>query len=600
MANRSEKKRKKKKKKQSSGKKPALANGAIRTAHPPKSPNKNAGRVRSTIGLLIRQLQLQGNITECPSWPPDAFAIAATILESTGSYERVVCKKWPPDETNIETWCKKIRKLGLAWWDTGKLPNEVKIWWKEIANAQDLLLSEIPNHADNHDSLICALLQICAVADESCSGIGLPGTTDLSNKESEDSEDDDALKNTENPTGNLSPEQRHRAGEFFSIANKQLLKHNLCRNIDPSVAKVIPKVQTPQVGFNLRSLTHNIALWRNPAVSPHWHSFPSLSLRDKKTKSLNLLLIPWPYNISADQFSAVKHDEVEMHDCHQFFKYKPDEIEKGKLVGMVTELLNQIGSTVKDIDAVVFPELSLTTENYDYLSIYLAQRGLILIAGTASEKENAAKCSFPNGKSYSTVNQNKHHRWKIDKDQVLQYRLGSSLGTDCDWWEDMTIKSRTVNFFPVHYWLTFCVLICEDLARQDPVATLVRAVGPNLVIALLMDGPQVRGRWSDRYASVLSDDPGSSVLSFTSVGMALRSHKKNSWELEESNGSVIALWRDSINGATEITLNNSSAAVVISMNTVTERQFTADGREADEYPRNILILSGIHQITGDR
>jgi hypothetical protein len=32
-----------------------------------------------------------------------------------------------------------------------------------------------------------------------------------------------------------------------------------------------------------------------------------------------------------------------------------------------------------------------------------------------------------------------------------------------------------------------CALICEDLARPDPVAEIVRTVGPNLVIALLME-----------------------------------------------------------------------------------------------------------------
>jgi 5-methylcytosine-specific restriction enzyme A len=51
----------------------------------------------------------------------------------------------------------------------------------------------------------------------------------------------------------------------------------------------------------------------------------------------------------------------------------------------------------------------------------------------------------------------------------------------------------------------------------------MRSVGPNLVVALLMDGPQLTARWPARYASVLADDPGSSVLTLTSLGMCLRS-----------------------------------------------------------------------------
>jgi hypothetical protein len=67
------------------------------------------------------------------------------------------------------------------------------------------------------------------------------------------------------------------------------------------------------------------------------------------------------------------------------------------------------------------------------------------------------------------------------------------------------------------------VLICEDLARQDPAAELVRAVGPNLLVALLMDGPQLANRWPARYAAVLAEDPGTSILTLTSLGMVERS-----------------------------------------------------------------------------
>lgn len=563
-----------------------------------RSPSQD-DRVGITVGLLIRQLLTEGKVNDCPVWPPDAFAVAATILESTGAYSRVVCKKWPPGDSKLEPWCKHIRKKGFEWWDSGNCPNEIVDWWAEILKCQNVLLSEISDEPEKYDDLICALLQICAVADESCSGIGLPGTTDQSADAMRDPGDEVGGSGASG-NGELPPEQRHQSGAFFLDSQELLLDHNLCKKVDKSMARVIPKVQTPQTGFNFRSLTHNIALWRNPEVSPHWYSFPTLSLREKKTKSLNLLLIPWPYEVSPEQFSIAKNDDVEMRDCHQFFDYKPTEIDKYDLVEIVYNLLKKIGSDVKNIDAVVFPELALTEENFNYLAARLAERNLILISGTAGNQENIARCSFPVDDAISQQDQPKHHRWKIDKNQVLQYSLGSTLGTDCDWWEHVQIKGRTVNFFPLSYWLTFCVLICEDLARQDPVATLVRAVGPNLVLALLMDGPQVKGRWSDRYASVLVDDPGSSVLSFTCAGMAQRSCRRNSWNRDTGDSTIIALWRDSINGAVEIPLESDSAAVVVSMNTVIERQFTADGREANEYPRNVLILSGLHQVKAER
>jgi hypothetical protein len=53
---------------------------------------------------------------------------------------------------------------------------------------------------------------------------------------------------------------------------------------------------------------------------------------------------------------------------------------------------------------------------------------------------------------------------------------------------------------------------CEDLASLDEWAELVRSAGPSLVVALLLDGPQLAARWPCRYSSVLVDDPGSAVL----------------------------------------------------------------------------------------
>jgi hypothetical protein len=293
-----------------------------------------------------------------------------------------------------------------------------------------------------------------------------------------------------------------------------------------------------------------------------------------------------------------------MPGCFQFFDYEPEDIAPAKLIGKVAKLLNVAEESVDKIDGVVFPELALTDRTFKSLASSLAEDGRFLIAGTAGDGCNVARLAFPiaaNTDDAIFCEQYKHHRWKLDRNQIIQYRLGSALGTDCSWWEHITLRDREVNFYQLDYWLTLSVLICEDLARQDPVAQLVRAVGPNLVIALLMDGPQMRGRWSDRYASVLADDPGSSVLTFTSIGMVNRSIPKPQWNAQSPpTQNTIALWRDPIDGATEIPLDPSAAAVVLSLNAVVDKQYTADGREASEYPRHTLILSGVHQVIADR
>jgi hypothetical protein len=87
-------------------------------------------------------------------------------------------------------------------------------------------------------------------------------------------------------------------------------------------------------------------------------------------------------------------------------------------------------------------------------------------------------------------------------------------------------------------------MICEDLARVDPCQELLRAVGPNLVVALLMDAPQLATRWPARYATVLSDDPGSSVLTLTSRALMTRQHLLGLRKSKRPKDRIVALWRD--------------------------------------------------------
>ena len=119
--------------------------------------------------------------------------------------------------------------------------------------------------------------------------------------------------------------------------------------------------------------------------------------------------------------------------------------------------------------------------------------------------------------------QNKHHRWSLDESQILQYHLGGTLHPRLRWWETMEVPRRSIQFLEFGGGITFVAVVCEDLARLDAVAELLRTVGPTLVVTVLLDGPQLASRWTARYASVLADDPGSAVLTLTSFGMVERS-----------------------------------------------------------------------------
>ena len=137
------------------------------------------------------------------------------------------------------------------------------------------------------------------------------------------------------------------------------------------------------------------------------------------------------------------------------------------------------------------------------------------------------------------LDQHKHHRWCLDSSQINQYQLGFALHPGRRWWEDIAVQPRQLLFVTANDWLTLCPLVCEDLARVEPISKVIRNVGPTLLVALLQDGPQLGSRWPARYATVLAEDPGSSVLTLTSLGMCARSVGGG-----DEPSRTVALWKD--------------------------------------------------------
>jgi hypothetical protein len=195
------------------------------------------------------------------------------------------------------------------------------------------------------------------------------------------------------------------------------------------------------------------------------------------------------------------------------------------------------------------------------------------------------------GKKVFALSQDKHHRWLLDGDQVRQYGLGGVLDPTISWWEHTLVSRRELGFVSLQPWLTLCTLICEDLARPDPIANLVRAVGPNLIVAILMDGPQLASRWPARYGTVLADDPGSSVLTVSALGMVNLSRPRGM-----AASKVIALWKDAHSGApVEIEIPSNRDAILLSLTRSWHKEFSADGRN-DGGATSYLTLSGIYPI----
>jgi hypothetical protein len=263
-------------------------------------------------------------------------------------------------------------------------------------------------------------------------------------------------------------------------------------------------------------------------------------------------------------------------------------------VRRVARALRDAERLVGEVHAIIFPELALRRAQAEQLCRRF--KGLIVggigeVAAGARSGSNAAFVGAPLGGVAVGWTQGKHHRWRLDGGQINQYGIGGILDPTREWWERIALTARQLSFLSVNGWLTMCVLICEDLARQDPVSDLVRAVGPNLVVCLLQDGPQLSARWPARYATVLADDPGCSVLTLTSLGMARLCRPPGTAECR-----VIALWKDARSSKPiEISMDNRASGVVLSLTREFREEWTADGRSDGGFTA-YLLLNGVHQV----
>ncbi len=510
---------------------------------------------------------------EPPAWPPDAFAVCASLLHRSGAYVNVL-EQWPPSTPprrrgrRSAPWVDEIVQTGRSWRKVRSPPSSVLASWQAIFAARSEAVVQIGVLA----AVWQALVEVAAAADEACEGAGRPA-----------------------PKGRMRDELADEL--VLQLLTTQKSGTTLCRGVDESLVRVLPKSHTPQCGATLRSLTHHLALIHHSDVIPFWHSVPSAVPRH----GLNLLLMPFPMDVRPSSFSPAPAPPGNMDETRfGLFEYRAGG--GGPAAGEAQRCIERAREMVGQVDGLVFPELALDERGRSDVEHLARKEGVFVIAGVGRRPVDGTSlgenlvyfyATTPQARDVAVAfEQHKHHRWRLDRGQIVQYGLGGRLDPARSWWEATRLGRRELKFVTIHDWFTLCTLVCEDLARQDPVAQLVRSVGPNLVVALLMDGPQTAARWSARYATVLADDPGCSVLTLTCAGMM---------ELARPVAGVarsraVALWKDPSGGTTEIELPVGSRAVLLSLARERDEEWTSDGRRhITEGGR--LVLVGVHAVT---
>ena len=244
-------------------------------------------------------------------------------------------------------------------------------------------------------------------------------------------------------------------------------------------------------------------------------------------------------------------ESIQERDVEPFgyFQFQPSEPLD---VSLVDRLLTSASEHVDRVDIVILPESAVPRRDLSRLEAVLSRNGVtMLIAGVRdgpvesnSFASNWIHFGAERGGQWWHYRQEKHHRWSLDRSQIEQYHLAAVLDPRVRWWEAIEINRRSLHIIERDHGHTIAALVCEDLAHIDEVFDLLRTVGPTLVVALLLDGPQLGFRWTARYASVLADDPGSAVLTLTSYGMVA-----NAWRDGQPPSSVVALWKDNARGS---------------------------------------------------
>lgn len=541
------------------------------------------------------------SVKHAPEWPPDLFAIVASLIEQSGCYaDPIFTAAWDSNYFFGQKYRDEVVELGREWASTAKLPSKVQSYWKRLLALRAV---EISNPGPERTRWTKYAMTLLAISDEASMGIGFI-TDDVSDSDYVNfpfllMEQHFALV-----------EHQWRKTKRRLLLELPYIPHSLCKMVPYHLACVQPKTRTPLVGCTIRSLSHHLALLPSSStINTSWlfAQAATKTMEDsasEETAPLNILLVPLPYVIHGDQFVAA--DRPIEDDC--YFSVAPRWLPRGRpamqarqLQQFLTNLAHKASREVGDIHAIVFPEAALSDHCAEELATIIGRKIRTLelfITGTVSldparPTNTAFTCRLHRGQVVKAWHQSKHHRWRLDEKQVEQYHLGHALNPKKIWWERIDVRERQCAFSVVRQGASLAVLVCEDLARFDPVLPAINAIGPNLVVALLLDGPQMNKRWPSRYATVLADDPGSSVLTLTSLGMVKRSAMPGSTEARQ-----VALWKQPGGEVRELVLPPRDHALAITVTSHRVKQWTMDGRSCQEETRqlNLSAVRGIRLV----
>lgn len=525
--------------------------------------------------------ELAGKWHSFLTWPPDVFALCAVVLRRSGCYTKALgndaCPIIPKIQARAKEWRRWFAKTEPCATRSLDPPAEIALCWTTLWKCRNGSLSRIVES----NELMRILILMTSASDLASKGSGLPI------REFNCGADKDDIDEVEGAWRLIS--------HGWKLLEPTRRGSSLCSDrIHPNAARVLPKMHVASSGLTLRSFSHHLALCESDEVQPRWFMIPGCRGDKGNEHHVNLVVLPWPLEIEPAQFQVSKSSGGD-GDAYFDYRSRPSDRVADVIDGICDEAERMLGS----LDGVVMPELALDASEYETVRKRVLARKLMLVAGVGREPVgdrlgvNEVCVDVPLSQNHAVhFRQAKHHRWKLDRNQIVTYGIGARLAPNRSYWENIDVGDRRLIFLVLRPWFVASVLICEDLARHDPVGELLRGVGPHLVAALLMDGPQLTSRWSSRYATALADDPGTSVLSVSSLGMVGLSRPVPT----AKRSRTVALWKDANRGVKELSVPRDAKALAITLSVENVDERSADGRtEKKARP----VLTGVHPVKGD-
>lgn len=532
---------------------------------------------------------------ECPTWPPDIFAVVGSIIDRSGCYTEA-----SPNRSELakhEDYLDEVAATVEAWTNLLHVPHSLQLLWEELVTTHaGVRLDELNDNPAAQQSLF----KLLAISDEASQSLGWY---------------DDPAKASDFQTAVFINTLTSRAKDVYPLP---YWPTSLCRMVSPDQVVVLPKSITTDKGCTFRSLSHNLALLPcRTVLKPEWR-IVSPGIGHSTPTDLHLLLVPFPYEIPKSSFELTSPRQAMRNGTTHaaFFKLrqnwllKPDgtqlsaeEFARELILPLIEEAKVRSGGRAPD--GVILPECALNESiTIDLIQILKAEGVEFLITGVLDDDDpgrrplNKAYTVFLNKELAAAAPQNKHHRWRVDQPQADSYGLHFDDSGNQQWWEDIDVSKRGLPFYAFRQDTSLVTLICEDLARMEPAMNAIRAVGPNLVVALLMDGPQLGSRWPARYASVLADEPGCSVLSLTCAATVelsnthFRASKVAAGEDEPKTRCVIGRWTQARGlDPVDIVLAPDSKGVLLTLKSQARHQTTLDNRSDKSQSRELVFVA---------